>query len=497
MTNFAKTALAPILLFAAMLHSNSVNADGCDFMPGSSQPTWTFDSPAIEGYYVGVGLAEEDDDGPDAQIEKSRQSALADLASSIQVSVRSSLRIEIQSEDGDVESDIEQITETITDTSLQDVIVDDTWLDRRRCIVWTRVKIPVAAIEAKRNRELQNRKLTLLDSFYDKAQDKTATTSARNAALDQAYILFEEIDFSALAGITSKAYYTKLLENLASTVRRSASAKREADALREQAEKLLLQANNASDASTRSSKTAEAVRLLKSIIAANPVGGSDDRFDGESAAFRIAEVEKMRNNLCEAKFRYEIVRDRSLSADWKTRATQLAEGLRCSGKQRKDMAWRRSFDGVATTYMCASDIAGVTDDWSKPCENMQGFLAGFGAVEAAYPDLNTDQLVQLAYRLDKDRSAAASLRGNGRVMIFVAKGKVKQRKNQKNPSGADHQFSGRIYSFVVNDGALDFKDKYSGTGGWNPISEEMAVEVLGLNAAKRFRKQYLQHIRNN
>ena len=82
-------------------------------------------------------------------------------------------------------------------------------------------------------------------------------------------------------------------------------------------------------------------------------------------------------------------------------------------------------------------------------------------------------------------------------MIFVAKGKVKQRKNQKNPSGADHQFSGRIYSFVVNDGALDFKDKYSGTGGWNPISEEMAVEVLGLNAAKRFRKQYLQHIRNN
>ena len=63
--------------------------------------------------------------------------------------------------------------------------------------------------------------------------------------------------------------------------------------------------------------------------------------------------------------------------------------------------------------------------------------------------------------------------------------------------GDDHQFSGRIYSYVLHDGELEFKDKYTGTGGWNPVSEEMAVEVLGLNVAKRWKKKYLQHIRNN
>ena len=82
-------------------------------------------------------------------------------------------------------------------------------------------------------------------------------------------------------------------------------------------------------------------------------------------------------------------------------------------------------------------------------------------------------------------------------MIFVNKGKTNTRQNAKNPSGNDHQFSGRIYSYVIHNGKLEFKDKYTGTGGWNPVSEEMAVEVLGLNVAKRWKKKYLQHIRNN
>lgn len=484
------------ILFLFLQVPVAVFADSCDFLPPSPQPSWTFDSPAIDGFYTGVGLAEEDDEGADAQIEKARQSAVADLASSIQVSIRSSLRVEITQQDDDVDRDIEQLTETITNTSLQDVQVDETWLDRRRCIVWVRVKVSRAAIEAKRHRELQNRKLGLLDSLYDKASDKQASATAKSNALDQAYILFAEIDFVALKGITSKAYYQRLLDNLAKTVRRSASAKREAEQLREQAEKLLLQANNATDAGTRSSKTAEAVKLLKKIIAINPIGSASNQHDGESAAFKIAEIEQSRNNACEAQFQYEIVRDRTLSSDWKTRAATQAKQLRCTRKNKKDRAWRRAFDGVTTTYLCASDVAGASDDWGKPCENMQGFLAGFGAIDGAYPDLDASVLTKLAYRLDKDKSAASALDLKGRVLLFVAKGKLKQRKNAKNPMGQDHQFSGRIYSYVINDGKLDFKDKYSGTGGWNPVSEEMAVEVLGLNVAKRFRQQYLKHIRN-
>jgi len=476
-------------------------AASCDFIPPAPQPEWTFESPALKGYYVGVGLAEEDDDGADAQIEKARQQAVADLASSIEVSVRSSLKIDIREQrsddDAEVDKDIQQLTETITDTSLKDVQVDSTWLDRKRCIVWVRVKIARSIIDAKQNKELQTRKVELLDTLYDKARNAESSAIARSNALDQAYILFDEIDFAALKGTTSKAYYQRLLDNLAKKVRKSASSVQQADRLREQAEKLLLEAENASDAASRKRKTAQAVSKLKQIIAENPVGETVGSTVAESAAFRIAEVEKARNNSCEAQFQYELVRDRTQSEEWKNRASGLAATLRCTRKNKKDRAWRTSFDGIRTTYMCASDIAGVTDDWGKPCENLQGFLGGFGAVEADYPDMTSDQLVKLAYKLDKSSKAASRLKDNGRVLIFVAKGKVKQRGNAKNPAGNDHQFSGRIYSYVLNNGRLEFKDKYTGTGGWNPVSEEMAVEVLGLNVAKRWKKKFLQHIRNN
>jgi F0F1-type ATP synthase membrane subunit b/b' len=476
-------------------------ADSCDFLPPASQPIWTFDSPAIKGYYVGVGLAEEDDDGPDAQIEKARQQALADLASSIEVSVRSSLKIDIRERrsngDADVDKDIQQLTETITDTSLKEVQVDSTWLDRKRCIVWVRVKVSRSIIKTKQHRELQARKLVLLDNLYDRAGDKTASASAKDNALDQAYIVFKEIDFKALKGVTSKAYYKRLLDNLGKKVRKSASSIQQAEKLRQQAEQLLLQANESSNGNTRKRKMAAAVGKLKQIIADNPVGESSVSFVSESAAFKIAEVEKARNNSCAAQFQYEIVRDRTQSDEWRNKAARLAVLTKCTRKNKKNRAWRKSFDGVRTTYLCASDIAGVTDDWGKPCESLQGFLSGFGAMDADYPDITSDQLVKLAYRLNKSLKAAAKLKDNGRVLIFVAKGKIKTRSNARNPMGSDYQFSGRIYSYVIHNGKLEFKDKYTGTGGWNPVSEEMAVEVLGLNVAKRWKKKYLQHIRNN
>ena len=191
-------------MLAAIINTASVAvyAGSCDFLPPAAQPDWTFGSPAIKGYYVGVGLAEEADDGHDAQIEKAKQQAIADLAGSIEVSVRSSLKVDIREQrsgdSADVDQDIQQLTETITDTSLKEVMLDSTWLDRKRCIVWVRVKVARSVIEAKQNRELQTRKLALLDNLYDRASDKTAGAADKNNALDQAYILFNEIDFSSL-----------------------------------------------------------------------------------------------------------------------------------------------------------------------------------------------------------------------------------------------------------------------------------------------------------
>ena len=137
------------LLTGSFIWPVGVSAQTCDFLPRGPQPEWTYESPQIEGYYVGVGLAESDGPdgelGADEQIEQARQSAVADLASSIEVSVKSSLAVELRSKRSGgseaVNMDVTQMTETITDTSLKDVTVDQTWLDREHCIVWVRVKI--------------------------------------------------------------------------------------------------------------------------------------------------------------------------------------------------------------------------------------------------------------------------------------------------------------------------------------------------------------------
>lgn len=485
-------------LFGLMTNAYS---ESCDFLPPAPQPDWTFESPAIEGYYVGVGLAESDNMGADEQIEQARQSALNDLASGIKISVHSSLKVDIREQKSSgraiVDQDVQQITETIIDTSLKNVEVDSTWLDRKRCIVWVRVKISRKVVEAMEHREVQATLLARLDSQYDKARNRQSGPEERDVALKQAYVLLDEIDFKALKGGQSKAYYKQLLDSLAGRVSKRVGHEQKAEKLRQEAESLLLKANSAGDADQRKKFTVDAVAKLRAIIAINPIGVSSGTHVGEDAAFKIAEVEKARNNACEAQLQYEIVRDRSKSDEWITKSNQMLETVKCTRKNRKTRTWRKEFDGIRTSFICAYDLRGGIDEWDKPCENIASFLQSYGALSGVDTGLMPDQIVKLAYQLDKNSAAANKLKDKGRVLMFVARGKIKNRNNPRNPMGEDHQFTGKVYSYLLDNGKLEFRDKYTGTGGWNPVSEEMAMEVLGLNVAKRWKSQYLKHIKNN
>jgi ElaB/YqjD/DUF883 family membrane-anchored ribosome-binding protein len=479
-----------------------VQAESCDFLPGGMQPEWTYDAPAIEGYYVGVGLAEAENSPANEQIERARQSALSDLAGSISVSVRSSLSLDVKQSgtvgDEDIEKNVRQLTETITETSLKDVQVDATWLDRQRCIVWMRVKVSRDMVDEMGRREVSAAKLNQLDLHYDQARNNSAGPEERAAALKQAYVLLDEIDFEILRGQQSKRYYQRLLDSLGSSLSKKVDAKQEAEKLREQAEHLLLQANSTGDADQRKKLSAEAIAKLKAIVAANPIGEREAVTVGEAALFKVAEIEKSRNNACEAQLQYEIVRDRSRAQDWIDKSTQMLEAVKCTRKDRKTRAWRKTFDGVRTSFMCAHDLQGEVDSWDKPCENIASFLQSNGALSAADINIDAREIVKLTYQLDHNTSAAKEkLNGKGRVLIFVAKGKIKHRKNTENPMGEDHQFTGKLYSYLLENGKVEFSDTYTGTGGWNPVSAAMAMEVMGLNVANRWKSKYLEHMSEN
>lgn len=499
-SNFLFSAcLVPLILFGAI---PDVYSQSCDFLPPAIQPEWTYESPGIKGYYVGVGLAESNGQGADEQIELAKQSALNDLASGIKISVRNSLTVGIrQKKLGDetiTEQDVQQITETLIDTSLQDVQVDSTWLDRKRCIVWIRVKVARKIIEAMQHKELQAALLDRLDSHYEEARNKKASPEERDAALKQAYVLLDEIDFEAFKGKQSKRYYKRLLDNLASRVSKDVSYEQKAESLRKEAESLLLKSASTGDSDEKRKLRANAIGKLREIIATSPIGERQGTSAGEAAAFKIAEIEKFRNNPCEAQLQYEIVRDRSTSDEWVGRASSMLKTVRCTRKNRTTRAWRKDFDGIRTSLICAYDISGDVSEWDKPCENTGSFLQSYGALSGPGTGMKAKEIVKAAYQLDKNNSALEKMLGNkGRVLIFVAKGKIKHRNNPKNPTGKDHQFTGKVYSYLLNSGKVEFKDKYTGTGGWNPVSSEMAMEVLGLNVAKRWKSQYLKHIKNN
>lgn len=487
-----------MLIFGVM---NNAYSESCDFLPPSAQPDWTFESPTIKGYYVGVGIAEDDGDGADEQIEQARLSALNDLSSNIEVKIKSVLSADIQEErlgDSSVtKKDFRQLTEAITSNAVKEVEVDSTWLDRKHCIVWMRVKVKRKIIDDAQAREFMIALIEQLDAHFEHASNREATIDERETALKRAYVLLDEIDFTKAKGKKSRKYYQRLLDSLAVRVSKFVGGKEEAKVLRMDAENLLLKADSASDADERKKLRVEAVGKLKSIIATNPIGEREGSTEGESAAFKIAEVEKERNNACEAQLQYEIVRDRSKSDEWVGKAGKLLETVKCTRKNRKTRAWRKEFDGIRTSFVCAYDLKSDVDEWDKPCENIANFLQGHGALSGIDTGLTSDQIVQMAYQLDKNSDAAGKLKDKGRVVMFVAKGKIKNRKNPKNPMGEDHQFTGKVYSYLMENGKLEFRDKYTGTGGWNPVSEEMAMEVLGLNVAKRWKSKYLEHIKNN
>ena len=121
---FRKSAFIVLLIFGLI---SNVYSETCDFLPQATQPEWTFDSPAIEDYYVGVGLAESEDLSANEQIERARKSALNDLSNNIEVRVKSGFSSEIREERlGDsvvTKKDFRQLTETITNTVVKDVEV--------------------------------------------------------------------------------------------------------------------------------------------------------------------------------------------------------------------------------------------------------------------------------------------------------------------------------------------------------------------------------------
>ncbi len=159
---------------------------------------------------------------------------------------------------------------------------------------------------------------------------------------------------------------------------------------------------------------------------------------------------------------------------------------------RDAFLWHWGFAGKRVAVYAGYSAGGKNAPWNKMRDEMAKTLANAGAV--IVPGTATIEQA-LAWAADArapwPHDAATTL---DTVLIAAATGRINRRDAPANPFGQDCQFAGEICTLATTGATAGFSDRYQGAGGWNPMGEEMALDVLALHAGKRWQTALLKYL---
>jgi hypothetical protein len=155
-------ALSLLSVDAALAADQPVKAwtvsESCTFLPDSPRPAWVTTRPDTQDY-TGIGQAGRRE-SPEEQIRAAEDSARSGLASEVKVNIRE--RIVQNVCEGqcaeDERSKIEMKVESKTKQTLKGARIQQRWLDRSNCIIWTLATLPKQAVD-----EILNRRVMLFN----------------------------------------------------------------------------------------------------------------------------------------------------------------------------------------------------------------------------------------------------------------------------------------------------------------------------------------------
>lgn len=470
-----------LFALAVLAAASPAQAARCPEFTKSPQPEWVTRNVPPEGYYTGVGQAQKGALAINDQMALAKQAALRDLAGSIRVSVRSELQLKesAQGSGGKLQSQtqFESSTETRTEAELANVQADEVWMDAKGCVIWVRVKVEEAVVRLQRLRE-----------FIRAAEDAAVPLPDRERALAQAETLLPQVDYSVAGDGATREYFQTLVNRLKLVLANVRGKFEINDKDFRQAQELLQQARLVRNIGEQARLALPARELLKRVSSSAAYGKAPDYWP-EKSMWELAEFESHSGNPCEARRLLEDLQQRG-SGDWQKRAGDRLLELSCTPEQKELSALRRMAYGRDVNLICAYRIGSRAEHWTRACADMTTLLSASGATKVDANGLTPGKAASFAEQCQRGCAQSA---GTDLTVVMFANGGVRSRNNPENPMGKDYQFKGDIKTYILNGSAAEFADNYTGIGGWNPVSSEMALDVIAIQAGRRFRDRASAH----
>jgi hypothetical protein len=421
----------------------------------TAQPGWVNDPGGGPDSLFAVGVAEVARAGTlEAAREAARARAVTELAQQIQAEVRSRITESIEKVTRDGRSRVDErfasVGEVQSRLSLRNLQIDQQWLDAPGCRLWLRVRLPRAEAERARAAATSDAAAATLRERLQQAADAARSSGERSAALAEARELAALADPALSPGFSREAFELQAAE-LTGTL----TALRERDAqVRAQLAahvQAMAQAGAGASGAARRALLGRALAALDVAQGLAPAGvpGFVPPFDTHE---RIAALHAELGAPCAGRQWFE---RRGLPAP-----AALAAVTDCNPARLAQERRRLYFDGKTVALECVLVLDGQAQPWAKACSALQSALAGDGATLA---------------RPGAAAEVRLSLRAEGRV----------QERPPSDGSRPAWRFQGQLKSRASGPAELDLADDYEGLTGWNPVSPQMAADLLALAAVKR------------
>lgn len=485
-----RTALCLLTLFAAQQ----------TLAFGRAPPQWVTQRPVNPAYYIGIAMTERK--GPKNEYTgKAKDAALADLASEISVTISSTFFDLVVEQGGVSEESLRSEIHSSTKANLSGYERVATWSNRRE--YWVYYKLPKAVYRKIRLQNIQKATATARDFFLKAGRAGTAgdTGAALTLYLQAFNALGEFVGDPLKTDVQGRQVVlpNEIFQSVHALLRRI-ELRPERKAIwtlsgRPPTTPLTVTAVVSAN-STETGGPAAGLPILFSFT--KPELHPIDTVRTDAHGIAALPLRTIENPGSLHPVRASLDLAGLLAADGTTHPSPLVTGLAApetllvvkTSDDKEQVAWGNAFEGRTARIFCAYGNAEHAAVWTRMRDELARLLSGAGAdirEPAATPPATVLQWSAAPKTTPANDTTELTV-------LFVAGGTLKRRKSTRSPTGEDCRFAGEIRSYVLANGEIDFSDTFSVMGGWNPMGEQMCMDVLALHAMKRFKKNYKKQL---